>query len=209
MRVLVFGDSITQGFWDLRGGWVGRLRAHYDSMQIKDLNADFPTVFNLGISAETSAGVVKRIENEADARVGSGHEQLWVVAIGINNSCVGEAGPWSTDESYKGDLDDILKISQNRKTKLLFVGLTPVDDDLCNPVSWGYYIYQNERVLIFENILKNFCIENNLAYINLFDDFQKENKNRDLLADGLHPNDAGHEFIFKIVLDKIQNTLSL
>lgn len=30
MRVLVFGDSITQGFWDTEGGWVERLRKYYD-----------------------------------------------------------------------------------------------------------------------------------------------------------------------------------
>lgn len=46
MRVLVFGDSITQGYWDTEGGWVKRIRSHYDLLQITDLNGrDEPTIF--------------------------------------------------------------------------------------------------------------------------------------------------------------------
>jgi lysophospholipase L1-like esterase len=31
MIVLVFGDSIAQGYWDSEGGWVERLRKANDS----------------------------------------------------------------------------------------------------------------------------------------------------------------------------------
>jgi lysophospholipase L1-like esterase len=53
MRILVFGDSITQGFGDTEGGWVERLRHDYDVETIKDLraNTNYPTIFNLGFQA--------------------------------------------------------------------------------------------------------------------------------------------------------------
>ncbi len=55
MRVLVFGGSTTQGFWDSEGGWVARLRKFYDLLQLEDLKKrDEPTVFNLGIAGGTS-----------------------------------------------------------------------------------------------------------------------------------------------------------
>src|SRR6266446_3620690 len=76
MRALVFGASITQGFWDTEGGWVNRLRRHYDSQVIKGLHPEenYPTVFNLGISGDSTKGVLKRFNNEAKARVWPGEE---------------------------------------------------------------------------------------------------------------------------------------
>jgi lysophospholipase L1-like esterase len=49
VRVLVFGDSIAQGFWDSEGGWVERLRKHYNSLALEDLKSNQqPEIFNLG-----------------------------------------------------------------------------------------------------------------------------------------------------------------
>lgn len=68
MRVLVFGASITQGYWDTQGGWVQRLRTHYDKKQIADLTKDNPSVFNLGVSADTTKDILERFEAETKAR---------------------------------------------------------------------------------------------------------------------------------------------
>ena len=52
---LIFGDSITQGFNDLTGGWVQRLR---ESLTLDDF------VINLGVSGDTSDGLLARFEVE-------------------------------------------------------------------------------------------------------------------------------------------------
>ena len=36
--LLVFGDSITYGAWDLEGGWVQRLRSFIDKKNLTDPN---------------------------------------------------------------------------------------------------------------------------------------------------------------------------
>ena len=38
MHIIVFGDSITQGYWDPHGGWVQRLRNFLDRKTIKKKN---------------------------------------------------------------------------------------------------------------------------------------------------------------------------
>lgn len=63
MRVLVFGDSITQGFWDLDGGWVARLRRTYDKQMIEGVNDDPPSLFNLGVSGDSSDDIVTRFDS--------------------------------------------------------------------------------------------------------------------------------------------------
>src|SRR5690606_7564988 len=75
MRVLVFGDSITQGYWAVEHGWVDRVRKYFDARQFEDLGGrDEPTIFNLGISADNSNDILSRIESEVAARTRDHHE---------------------------------------------------------------------------------------------------------------------------------------
>src|SRR5580704_13545619 len=86
MRILVFGDSIAHGMWDMRGGWVQSLRRDFDSSKLQDYAGDYPDVYNLGVSADTSASVVARMEAEITARARP--DLAIVVAIGTNDSSV-------------------------------------------------------------------------------------------------------------------------
>jgi lysophospholipase L1-like esterase len=59
--ILCFGDSITQGYIDLEGGWTQRLRRHLDQDATVPRGATtFPAhaVFNLGISGDTAEGLL-------------------------------------------------------------------------------------------------------------------------------------------------------
>ena len=83
MRVLIFGDSITQGFWDTDGGWVQRIRKAYDEETIK-ADYELPTIFNMGISGDSSGDIVEQFEAETKARYnddGIG----FVFAVGVND----------------------------------------------------------------------------------------------------------------------------
>ena len=114
MRVLVFGDSITQGFWDSDGGWIARIRRAYDKQQLKDLSRDEPTVFNLGISADTTQNVLDRFETETIARKGK-HELAFVFAIGVNDACP-EKGR-ITPEEFRKNIEALVSSAQEHSSK--------------------------------------------------------------------------------------------
>lgn len=48
MRVLIFGDSITQGMWDAQGGWANRLVADYFRQQMEDIGLIYWYFLTLG-----------------------------------------------------------------------------------------------------------------------------------------------------------------
>ncbi len=91
MRILVFGDSITQGFWDTEGGWVGHISRYYIEQTIKTQNYNIPTIFNLGVSGDTSNEVLARFENEVKARLWPGEEIVIIISTGVND-CYIKAG---------------------------------------------------------------------------------------------------------------------
>ena len=202
MRVLVFGDSITQGFWDLDGGWVARLRRTYDKQMIDGVNDDPPTLFNLGVSGDSSDDIVARFDSEAKARKNS--ENLAIVfAVGVNDSRTKADTEFSNTERYQDNLNQLWLSAKQLTDKLLFVGLTPCVESRTTPVRWGDTGYTNDRIQAFDKTLKDFCEQNNLAFVEVFETFQTKQQTTELLPDGLHPNKAGHQLIADIVGPKI------
>ncbi len=205
-RILVFGDSIAQGFWDPRTGWVGYLAEYYNSKKISEEDDDPPSIFNLGISADTSKNVVERLSAEAKARI-RGEEGVIVFSIGVNNAVVENNNFWSTPEEYRSDLGEMLRVARGFAKKIMFVGLSSCDESRTLPVAWGDYWYSNERLALFEEVLKKFCQDNNLPHVKILDLFI--GREDELLFDGLHPNQKGHKLIYERVKPELEKLLAL
>lgn len=210
MRILIFGDSITQGFWDLEyGGWVQRVRKEYDRQTVKNLAGRWPAFFNLGIDGDTTASVVKRMGYEIEARRWQDDPFVLVFQVGINDTQFAGDEVMATPEKYREELDVLANAAQHYSDKILFIGLAPVDDALCNP--WAHsptgVSFKNERILEFEGELRKFCIEKDIPCVQIFEKFQAAQQESNLLADGLHPNDAGHQLIAELVKPELDTLL--
>lgn len=205
MRVLIFGDSITQGFWDTEGGWVGRIRKHYDQQMIDNTDNDPPTIFNLGVPGNSSDDVLARFENETKAR--ATEELAFVVAIGVNDARTKAGVNYSDPNRYKQNLSEILRLAKQHSSKIMFVGLTPCVEERSNPVSWGDTGYTNGRIKEFDDALRQFCEEEQLLFVEVFEPFAKAEAETELLPDSLHPNDEGHQLVADLVLSKLQDLL--
>lgn len=209
MRVLVFGDSITQGYWDTDGGWVERLRKHYDSLQVTDLQSrDEATIFNLGISADNSDDILERIEAETISRTRHGDLPIVILQIGVNDSS-SDVLPNNISvrmpiNDYENNLGTIIRKIGPISSKIIFVGSSACDETRTTPVFWGEYYYTNKAIRTYENMMKDIAAENEVAFIPVFDKFmEKLKQEKELLSDGLHPNNEGHDFMFEIILKEL------
>lgn len=209
MRVLVFGDSIAQGYYDYEGGWVERLRAHYDKELIDNKDSSQPTVFNLGISGDTTQALLKRIDNEITARIWPGEEFMFVIAIGINDTVYRGDEHDSEPSIYAGQLSEIHATVSKYSQHILYVGMTPVVDELLQPMPWSTSgkCYATERVAEFDKTLRTFCTQKQAEYIDLWSAFTQSKDFGALLYDGAHPNSKGHELIFQTVLPNLDKIL--
>src|ERR1043166_2094143 len=132
MNVLVFGDSIAYGEFDSRGGWASRLKTDYFAEWVKNPDNDPPLLYNLGIASDVTARLARRLPAEAEARrsLWFGPENLaLVIAIGINDSLSQNGQHFSSPEKYAKDLHKLYKAARRYSDKLLFVGITPVEQD--------------------------------------------------------------------------------
>jgi len=204
MQILIFGDSIVYGSWDTeKGGWVNRLREYLEDKMLAYPSLYYLT-YNLGISGDTSTELLSRFKSETEARLKEEGEKLFIFAIGTNDATF---VPSQNDfksrgiDNFKTNLSELLKQAQQFPAKIVFVGFVPIDESKTTPFEWN-----PDRVLTTENLnkyqgaLKSFCAENNIPFIDVYENFIKEDY-KNLLDDGLHPNSSGHQKIFEIVRD--------
>jgi acyl-CoA thioesterase I len=211
MRILIFGDSITQGFYDSQGGWAQRVRAHFDSQIIANEVDDAPVVFNLGISGDTTKDILKRFKPETQARLRSKKKSVIVFAIGTNDTLYTDNGFFeSTPEKYEADLKELTKLAREYSDKILFVSLFPVIDKLLQPFPWSTTgkCYSTERMELFNKVLKKHCKANQLQLVDLYKPFAQASDLNRLFFDGIHPNNKGHELIAGLVIPTLQKLLA-
>lgn len=213
MRVLVFGASSTQGLWDTEGGWVARLRRNYDTQVVKNIReeANYPDVFNLGVQGDMIGNLLKRFENETEARLWQNEELAFIFSIGTNDTAIGGNGKtWSTSDSYRDDIKKLTKMAKDYSNKIIFVGLPCCDESRTTPVFWADVHYTNTRMLEVNKELHSFCNEEKIIYVPIYEILKERlDAGQDVFADGLHPNNEGHELIFQAVKPELDKLLAV
>ncbi|HET7528739.1 MAG TPA: GDSL-type esterase/lipase family protein [Candidatus Saccharimonadales bacterium] len=206
MRVLVFGASTVQGYWDSQGGWADRLKRYYDQIQLKDLSKDVPHVMNLGISGDGSAELLERIDPEIAARQNDKGVAV-VISIGTNSAAMLRGEPVTDPGNFQAELKRILLIAKKYTNKILLVGLPAVDESKTDPVAWFDMRFKNDRIKEFENHVKDLAYQEGIGFVAVHDIMQSKTDEIMQSHDGLHPNDAGHQFIFELVRPAVDKML--
>lgn len=189
-RICIFGNSIVRGGIDHEGGgWVGRLRKYVES------NDPDVRIYNLGISGDNIDGLLKRFDVETEAR----KPEIIIFGIGANDSSYRQSlgSRYVPLDKFKKILEVLKEKADKFVKKIMFVGLTKVDESKTIPIPWNTDVsYKNKDVKEYDQAIKDFCEKNNLPFIEMLDLLDNDD-----LADGLHPNSVGHEKMFQRVKD--------
>jgi len=180
--ILVFGDSETYGAWDSEGGWVSRLRKFIDKTNKEHM------IYNLGVDGNNTESLLIRFEFETKARLWPEEETIILFQIGANDSSR------LSFERFNENLKQLVKIAKKYSSKIVFLGLTSVDEKKTNPIPWNKDIsYKNDKIKRYNDAIKTICKENKVYFIEI--------SKISLDEDGLHPSTKGHEKIFMTVKD--------
>ena len=212
-QILAFGDSITDGAYDVEGGWANRLQRFFMAENMKGdvVNDESNWFYNLGISADTVEKVLKRIEVESKSRkIDVPSKQTIVLfAIGVNDSASTDDPSnyqFSIDE-FEANLHKLVGFTQKYTNKIIFVGLMPVIENLTQPI-YGQTWYSNERIKLFNNSIQKIAAGYNLTFIDLFAKFQAQPEIEQYFIDGLHPNTVGHKWMFEQIKPELLKVLA-
>jgi len=187
---VVFGDSITYGEKDFNGGWVQYLREW--------LKKDW--VYNLGIDGDNSDGLVNRLEEELKRRRYPGHGLVVIIAIGKNDSAwvYQKKQCWVPLDRYRKNLLELVKQAKKYAPKIILVGPGPVDETKTALMPGEPDLtYKNDLLKQYSQIAKKAAETEQVKFVDLFNQLPPEYIKT--LADGAHPDAAGHRLIFKLI----------
>lgn len=207
MRVLVFGASSAQGYWDSQGGWADRLKRYYFDLKLKDLPADQPGIMNMGVSGDTAGQILNRIGPEATARQNA-KGVSFIFQVGTNNAAELDGKLRSTTADYEKELEQIIEKARQFSDKILVVGFPAVNESKTCPLAWASNMYfKNANIKTFEDAAARLCQRLNVPFVPLHEQFQSSDKTLQA-HDGLHPNDEGHQLIFELVRPELDKLLA-
>lgn len=206
--VLFFGDSIAFGAWDEAGGWVERIHKQVNKKVIDSNFLYYEHIYNLGICGDTTTSLLNRLEEEIVPRIRDEEDTQYVVvfAIGINDSQINKTTGKSKVllDTFKNNLAQLLQKSKKYSSKIIFISPTPVDEAMIQAEpSEPDQSYTNESIKKFHKILQEFCEEQHLLFIDVFNIWIGKDY-KELLIDGLHPNTKGHEEMYQMIFTALQ-----
>ncbi|HEX9153630.1 MAG TPA: GDSL-type esterase/lipase family protein, partial [Candidatus Saccharimonadales bacterium] len=92
---------------------------------------------------------------------------------------------------------------------LLVVGLTPVDESKTNPksnpITGGSSYFSNDRIKVFEETMRGTCEAEGVPFIPMFSQVPSDWQQNYLYSDGIHPNDAGHRWVYEQIWPQLKN----
>lgn len=179
-KIVAFGDSLTAGLG------IAQDEAYPAVLQeLLDTNGHAYEVINAGVSGETSAGGVRRLEWVLEDR----DVAALVVALGGNDGLRG-----LPPSEMKKNLGGILDIAEEREIPVLLAGLsageTPTDRYVRDFVSVYEELAEERGVAYMPSLLENVAGVEELNQ-----------------PDGTHPNAAGARIIAQDVLQHLKPLL--
>ncbi len=205
-RVLVFGASITAGFWDPEGGWAHYLAKDLHSRSLK--NNENHQLYNLSHSGDTSRDLVKRIGNEIEARYKPEKEYLIIISIGGNDALYFNEEDRNKVplNEFRENLERIIEISKVYAENVVYVGGVPPNYEKLDPLPWS----ENESILKqdrqeYLSVAKEVCKSENVPTFMLPEMLEEDFGEH--LVDDLHPDTEGHRKIYNKLEPEIEQFL--
>ncbi|MFB6181250.1 MAG: SGNH/GDSL hydrolase family protein [Candidatus Nanohalobium sp.] len=206
-ELLVFGHSVTNGFWDPEGGWVQRLRKILDRKALKSgKEEDVYYLYNLSIAGDTAKDLNQRIRKESDRRKEEDAETLIIIQIGANDAMYyrNEDRVETSLEEFKNQFKELIAKAEALAEKTVVVGGFPMDPGMeVIPYQPNIGI-NNKRLEKYEEAKRKICKDTDTHYIDLYP-LMKDRDNSDYLEEGVHPNKKGHEMITEKVEKEIKD----
>lgn len=208
-NIVVIGDSIGSGHWDSQGGWVARLTGYFNALALESDYEIWHSLMNLSLPGEGVSSVFKRFEVELESiEALLSDPSLILFALGTNDTMVDMSRnkPVTDINTFGERVADLNQLCQSPRLTPVWLSLPQVDDDLVNPMPWKPgWGYQDDMIRRFNNRLGELSLAHDFDLIDVYTPLAQEDLS-EVLADGVHPSDWGHEIIFETVLAYLKDS---
>ena len=196
--IICFGDSITRGESDaVYGGWADRIKTRLIK-QFVETGKDRISVFNMGISGETTDGLIQRFKHEFITRQTIDKQDTVLFGYGANDLANQDGKHLVDIESYIDNLSHCIEFALEKGANVVLINITPIASQLDGIPNVNNRIRNDETIRRYNQALLVLSVKYGVDLIDVYTPFNNH-KEAYLTADGLHPNSAGHELLYQVI----------
>ncbi|MFC1725457.1 GDSL-type esterase/lipase family protein [candidate division KSB1 bacterium] len=209
LTIVAFGNSTTADRNGIEKVYARRLE---ELLSERHINA---TILNAGIPGNTTEDARRRFKTEVIEK----EPDIVIIQFGLNDAAVdvhlGKSKPRVSKERYRENLLYFINILQSEEIKVILMTPNPVrwtenlksvfgkpPYDINNPKGFNLLsreYAQSVRVIAANTGTPLIDVYSHFEYLEAAEDITVS----ELLLDGLHPNDRGHEIIAGLLTEKI------
>jgi len=211
IRIVAFGDSTTA----LRDT-VGKVYAQRLAEQLPARGIRV-SIVNAGVPSNDTAGALERIERDVLKQ----HPDLLIVQFGINDSAVDvwkkppATSPRVPLSSFRRNLTRIVELTRHGERKVILMTPNPMRWTAEMKAMYGKAPYKPADPDGFNVLLKDYAeavrdvaAEQKIPLVDVYEAFLEHGRQKgrsvdQLLSDGVHPNDRGHEIVAQLLVEQI------
>jgi lysophospholipase L1-like esterase len=192
--IAAFGASTVFGRVDPEGGgFIGRLKTWHESRGRKN------RVYNMGISSESSADLLKRLMPEATPR----KPDLILLTTGTNDTRHAGSAHSPSEiplRQFEKNVRELLRQAK-KLAPVIFLKMQPIDDRKTQPMPGNGFFFLNQDLQTYGDAAERICAQESIPCCDVCPGWMKRDYKTWLTEDGLHPNAEGHQRMFETLRD--------
>jgi len=213
-QILCFGASSLYGVGGKEGGWPDYLKRDIHRTQFANAGrGERDEVYNFGKPGVTTEFVIKNLDAFVSLYGRSEAPTILVFNVGGNDSRAYQSPEAyvCTPEEFEAKIQTMLKKAQTYSKHVMILGQNQVNEAVVNPKKnpWDGSVsyFYNERRKLFEEITAKVAQSIGVIFIPLHELGSGVDPQEFIYIDGLHPNTAGHKWIYNQVKPHITQVL--
>lgn len=212
-QLFIFGASAAYGVGAGRAGWGDLLKQRlHEKMYSENGVGEKYEAYNFAQPGADVAFVMVTARELLKFYRRSG-KIIAVISVGGNNSKAEDRPDnfVSSVEEYEQLMSRLIERMKEDVDEIIIVGSGTVDESKTNPkhnpLTGGESYFTNDRRILFSHALMKLCNKYDVTFVDV-DVAPDEWKVNYLYADGLHPNQRGHEYIAQKVWQEVDRLIS-
>jgi len=210
--IFIFGASVVHGVGGTKGGWADKLKSSlHAQMYGPEGVGEVCDVFELGVPGTTIADIMQQFEPALHARLTKNiPEDTYIIfSAGTNDSKAVDKPQnyYSSVGDFAASVEAFIQVAKAYSTHIIGVGIFPVNEAKTTPLAGTTVYFTNERIQSFDQALRRTCEQERVGFVSTFERVPEKWQTDFLFTDGLHPNNAGHEWLYNRVAAKLRKIL--
>lgn len=212
-QIFALGASFGYGIGGPAGGWPDMLKRDLHQEQYAGEFTEATDVYSFGKPGMMCCDVLACAESDIRHRLYGKSNVIVAIHLGMNDSRAKDTidGFVNTPENFSKELGELFTLVKQFTNDIIYIDGSPADESKTmpkvSPLDGTMSYFSNKRIGLFSQLAGEVASKHGVAFVDVFTKAESMGWHDYIAADGLHPNGAGHLWLYEQIAPVIREKL--